>query len=199
MILELGVGMGAVALTAYVLRKVRGRMEAEVAAGDEEGGHDAPPGPERRGPRGLRIGDVLLYADSELWLAACVELDEEGFVMKLFQTPGGGDRAEWVVQLDEEARDLALARSTDEVPAGRVPAELPVDGFRLSLRRRGHATVRTSGEGLPPLTEKAEYIELGGPGGRGLLVLDFQGGERLTLSIERLGRELFDLLPGSDD
>jgi hypothetical protein len=196
-ILELGLGLGAVALTAYALRKVRSRMEGGVT--EEPAAEDGDePEPKRKGPRGLRVGDVLLYADTELWLAAHIELDEEGFVLRLFQTPGGGERAEWVVQLDEEARDLALARVTDEVPDGRVPAELPIGGFRLSLRRRGHARVRTAGEGLPPLTERAEYVELGGPGGRGLLVLDFEGGDRMTLAMERLGRELFDLLPGGD-
>ena len=197
MIIELGVGLGTVALTAFVLRKVRGRMEAAADAVDEA--HADEKKPSARGPRGLRVGDVLLYADTELWLASLVELDEEGFVLRLFQTPGGGERAEWVAQLDDEARDLALAHETDEVPDGRVPAELPIGGFRLSLRRRGHARVRKEGEGLPPLTEKAEYVELGGPGGRGLLVLDFQGGSRLALRMERLGRELFELLPGGDD
>ncbi len=193
MIVELGIGLGAVALTAIALRKIRSRMEAGDPPEATEG---EPSKPEPKGPRGLKIGDVLLYADVELWLASKVELDEEGFVLRLFHTPGGGARAEWVVQLDEHARDLALAKHTDEVPDGRVPAELPIGGFRLSLRRRGHAKVSHDGEGLPPLTEKCEYIELGGPGGRGLLVLDFEGGDRLTLSMERLGRELFDLLPG---
>jgi len=193
MIIELGVGLGAVALAAVALRRLRTRMEA----GEPPPGTVEVPKPKPNGPRGLKIGDVLLYADSELWLAAKVELDEEGFVLRLFHTPGGGDRAEWIVQLDEQAKDLALAKHTDDVPAGRVPAELPIEGFRLSLRRRGHAKVTSEGEGLPPLTEKCEYIELGGPGGRGLLVLDFEGGDRLTLSMERLGRELFDLLPGS--
>ncbi len=196
MIIELGIGLGAVALAGVALRRIRARMEADARAAEGHG-HETKE-PEKKGPRGLKIGDVLLYADTELWLAAKVELDEEGFVLRLFHTPGGGDRAEWVVQLDEQANDLAMAKHTDDVPSGRVPAELPIEGFRLSLRRRGHAKVTTEGEGLPPLTEKCEYIELGGPGGRGLLVLDFEGGDRLTLAMERLGRELFDLLPGSD-
>ena len=197
MFLELGLGLGAVALTAYTLRKLRGRVDDafEEPELEDELGTAAKKGD---GPRGLRIGDVLLYADAELWLAAMVELDEEGFVLRLFRTPGGGERAEWVVQLDREARDLALAHETGEVPDGRVPTSLPIGGIRLSLRRRGHATVRHDGEGLPPFTERAEYVELGGPGGRGLLVLDFEGGGRLALSMERLGRELFELLPGGD-
>jgi len=197
-IIELGIGLGAVALAAVTLRRIRLRMEADAQAAEGEA-EDREEPEQKKGPRGLKIGDVLLYADVELWLAAKVELDEEGFVLRLFHTPGGGDRAEWVVQLDEHAKDLALAKATDEVPDGRVPAELPIDGFRLSLRRRGHAKVSHEGEGLPPLTEKCEYVELGGPGGRGLLVLDFEGGDRLTLAMERLGRELFDLLPGGGD
>ena len=38
--------------------------------------------------RGLRVGDVLLYADTELWLAGMVELWEEDLVARLFPTPG---------------------------------------------------------------------------------------------------------------
>ena len=196
----MGLGLGAVAMAAYALRKLRNRLDplpdpdsAKDSATEREVGSSQP-----AGPRGLQVGDVLLYADSELWLAGKIELDEEGFVLRLFRTPGAG-RCDWVVQLDAEARDLAMAQDTlEEVPDGRVPESLPIGGFRLSLRRRGQAQIVTQGDSLPPVTERCEYVELGGPGGRGLLVLDFRGGGRIALVMERMGRELFDLLPGGD-
>lgn len=157
--------------------------------------------PHRSGPRGLRVGDVLLYADTELWLAGSFELDEEGLVARVFRAPGN-DRAPWVIQLDPDAQKIVLARDCgDEVPGGRVPAELPIGGMRLSLERRGHAKVTVEGELDAPdsTTVRAEYVRMTGPGGRELLVVDFEGGARLALAGERTGRELFDFLPGGDD
>jgi hypothetical protein len=145
----------------------------------------------------MRIGDVLLYGDSEYWLAGEIALDEEGFALRLFTSPGGRDGSH-VVQLDPEAKEIAFLRETTEVPAGRVPVELPIAGYRLALWKRGQADVATSGEHLPPTTMRAEYILLGGPGGRLLLVLDFVGGDRVTLFGERVMREAVDLLPGGD-
>lgn len=160
------------------------------------GEKDAPK--RRPGPRGLRIGDVLLYADTELWLAGSFELDEEGLVARVFRAPGN-DRAPWVIQLDPDAQKIVLARDCgDDVPGGRVPAELPIAGMRLSLERRGHAKVLVEGE-LDDKPPRAEYVRMTGPGGRELLVVDFEGGERIALFGERTGRELFDFLPGGDD
>ncbi len=167
--------------------------------------------PRRSGPRGLRVGDVLLYADTELWLAGSFELDEEGLVARVFRAPGN-DRAPWVIQLDPDAQKIVLARDCSaEVPGGRVPAELPIGGMRLSLERRGQAKVTVEGEldapdakaldakTLDAETVRAEYVRMTGPGGRELLVVDFEGGPRLALAGERTGRELFDFLPGGDD
>jgi len=159
---------------------------------------EPPPRARPEGPRGLRVGDVLLYADTELWLAGEIHLDEEGFALSLFAAPGGA-RATHVVQLDAEAREVAFLTPTEEVPGGAVPTELPIDGLRLSLRRRGHADVRVEGEHLSLTTERAEYVILGGPGGKLVVVVDFAGGDRLALHGERVGREMYDVLPGGDD
>ncbi|HJL05043.1 MAG TPA: hypothetical protein RMH85_01610 [Polyangiaceae bacterium LLY-WYZ-15_(1-7)] len=212
MIVELAVGAGLVAAAALAYRALKRVPEPgapddarpddadvdEKAGGDDTEKPKARKKPKRTGPRGLRVGDVLLYAGSELWLAGCFDLDEEGFVARLFCAPGG-ERAEWVLQLDPEARDIALLDATDEVPGGRVPSELPIGGMRLSLRKRGHALVTPEGDSLPPATEKAEYVLLGGAGGRVLFVVDFEGGDRIALAGEQMGRELFDLLPGGDE
>ncbi len=149
------------------------------------------------GPRGLRVGDVLLYADTELWLAGEVHFDEEGFALSLFITPGGV-RASHVVMLDAEGRDVAFLSETDEVPDGAVPPELPVGGLRLSLWRRGQAEVRTEGEQLPMVSERATYTILRGPGGRLLVVVDYAAGDRIALLGERVGEEFYDILPGGD-
>jgi len=167
---------------------------------DEDGPHGhggRPRGPLRGGPRGLRVDDVLLYADDELWLSGEIYLDEEGFALSLFRAPGS-PRAAWVAMLDPEGREVAFLDPSDEVPDGALPTELPVGGIRLSLRRRGHADVRSEGTQLPLTTERAGYAILGGPGGRTLVVVDFEGGDRIALAGERLGREMYDLPPGGD-
>ena|GEM_PF-2445071 len=155
------------------------------------------PASENDAPRGLRIDDVVLYADTELWLAGALHLEEDGFVMRVFCTPGS-TRATWLVQLDENANDLALCDVTPDVPAGSVPESLPIAGLRLTLRRRGHAHLRTEGADVPRNPSRARYTELIGPGGRTLVVLDFDTGDRLALLGDRIGRELLDLLPGGD-
>jgi hypothetical protein len=149
------------------------------------------------GPRGLRVGDVLLYADTELWLAGMIELDEEGLVARVFPTPGGM-RAEWVAQLDESANDVATLAVTDEVPAGPVPEALPIGGRRLSLERRGQAIVRVDGEHLPRTSPQGRYVILSDAGGRVLVVIDFEKAPRLALVGDRLERHMVDLLPGGD-
>ncbi len=203
MIVELLIGAGLVTLGVVATRAARRRGRDAAEPGDGGRRPEAGPAPARgaeprpSGPRGLRVDDVLLYANDELWLAGEIHLDEEGFALSLFRTPGS-PRFGWVVQLDPEAREVALLEPTAEVPGGAVPTELPIGGIRLSLRRRGHAGVRTAGEHLPQTTERARYAVLGGPGGRTLVVIDFEGGERLALAGERIGRELLDLLPGGE-
>ncbi|MCA9611543.1 MAG: hypothetical protein H6721_21920 [Sandaracinus sp.] len=221
MIVEVAVGSALVAAAAFVWRRVHEKRAMEKRTEDGDGAAkpaekkkaeakpkaepkkpaekpSAPKRPARKGPRGLRCGDVLLYANAELWLAGCFELDEEGLVARVFHAPGN-DRAPWVIQLDPDAQKIVLARDVgDEVPGGRVPSELPVGGMRLSLDRRGHADVYVDGE-MDPKPKRAEFVRMTGPGGRELLVVDFEGGERLSLFGERTGRELFDFLPGGDD
>ena len=204
MVIELLVGAGLVTLGVAAVRALRRRAAEEDAQNAEPPAADAgtklPSDTARTrasGPRGLRTDDVLLYADDELWLAGEVYLDEEGFALSLFRTPGSA-RHEWVAQLDAAGDDLALLCSTSDVPGGVIPTELPIGGMRLRLARRGHADVRTRGEQLPPATERARYAVLAGPGGRTLVVVDFDGGGRLALIGERVSRELLDLLPGGE-
>lgn len=211
--IELIVGAGLVTLGVVAVRAIQKQrrrdgedrgpdgsdMEAEPATGDGSG--DAIPEPARatrpKNPRGLRVDDVLLYADDELWLAGEIHLDEEGFAISLFRTPGSA-RYTWAAQLDPEAREVGILSETEEVPGGVVPTELPIGGLRLTLRRRGQADVRTDGEQLPPTTDRARYAILSGPGGRMAVVVDFEGGDRLALAGERLGREMLELLPGGE-
>ncbi len=223
-IIELAVGAGIVVLGALAIRRAKRReaaaalergdgtdasaAKAETSKDDDETDRDSEPsgeaeaGEEKKrarpqSPRGLRVGDVILYADTELWLAGEVYLDEEGFALSLFAAPGAA-RATHIAQLDAEARDVAFLAHTDEVPGGAVPTELPIEGLRLKLRRRGHADVRTEGEHLPLTTARAEYVILGGPGGKTLVVIDFEAGDRIALHGEVMGPEMYDLLPGGD-
>lgn len=201
-LLALSTGIGAVAL--YVARRVRraspdgsGQKPAQKRARGAARPAAPPVEPASGAPRGLRLADVVLYADTELWLAGALHLEEDGFVMRVFRTPGSA-RAGWLAQLDADASDVALCDVTSEVPAGAVPESLPLGGQRLALRRRGHARVRSEGSDVPRGSSRVRYVELAGPGGRTLLVLDFDGGERLALLGDRVGRELLDLLPGGD-
>lgn len=193
MIAEIAIGAAIVASVTYAFRTL------SAAKRDMRAPEDAPKEtPKRAGPRGLRVGDVLLYAETELWLAGMFELDEEGLVARVFRAPGNS-AGDWVVQLDAEAEDIAIGRETDEVPDGRVPTELPVRGMRVSLRRRADARVTHAGDNLPPISESAQVVLMGGAGGRTLLVVDFAGAGRLSLDLERVGREMIELLPGGDD
>lgn len=193
MIAELAIGAAIVASVTYAFRTLSA-AKREMRAPE----NTAPKVPERAGPRGLRVGDVLLYSDTELWLAGMFELDEEGLVARVFRAPGNS-AADWVVQLDAEAEDIAIGRETHEVPDGRVPSDLPIRGLSLTLRRRADATVTTAGENLPPVAQNAEVVLMGGAGGRTLLVVDFKGAGRLSLDLERVGREMIELLPGGDE
>ena len=194
MIAEIAIGTAIVASVTFAFRTLNAAKRA--ARADEE--ETKPAKPKRTGPRGLRVGDVLLYSDTELWLAGVFELDEEGLVARVFRAPGNS-AAEWVVQLDEEAEDIAIGRETDEVPDGSVPSERPIRGMRVSLRRRASALVTHEGDNLPPISESAEVVLMGGAGGRTLLVIDFKGAGRIALDLERVGREMIELLPGGDD
>lgn len=211
MIVELLVGAGLVAVGTATARILMRRREANANDDEtDEGPKKAPEkGPKkargkkpkakdkRPGPRGLLVGDVLLYADTELWLAGMLELDEEGFVARLFPCPGGG-RADWVAQLDETADDLVTLKDTSEVPAGPVPEALPVGGRRLSLEARGTADVHAKGEHLPRTGSRATYTILSDAGGRVLMVVDFPKAPRLALLGDRMGKHMVDLLPGGD-
>jgi hypothetical protein len=185
-IIELAVGAAATAAAAYILRRLRDRR----APPPQEKG---PPKP--TGPRGLQVGDVLLYATEELWLSAMIEVREEGeFVARLFKTPGS-DHAHWVVQLDPEAKDLALLRNTDILPAGRVPAELRVQGILHHLMKRGTATLRAEGEDLR-VAASGEFTILSGTAGRVIVFVDGKGDERIAAAGERVPPEMLDFLPG---
>jgi len=210
-IIELLVGAGLVAAgaaAARILVRRRGAVDDEEEAAEKKAAKKAERGKgkkgpkrkrdiERSGPRGLRVGDVILYADTELWLSGCIELVEEGLVARLFPCPGS-ERAEWVAQLDEDGNDLATLAPADDVPDGPVPESLPIDGRRLALERRGAAEVTTTGEHLPRTAARASYTLLSDAGGRVLIVVDFVNAPRLALSGDRLSKHMIDLLPGGD-
>ncbi len=92
-------------------------------------------------PRGLRIGDVLLYADAEIWLAGEVHLDEEGFALSLFPTPGA-PRSTFVAQLDEHAREIALVEGANLIGRG-ADCQVRIDLPDIS---RHHARIQVAGD-----------------------------------------------------
>lgn len=194
MIIELALVAGVATSVALWRRRKQRKARAALALAKESGAAGkAEAKPTRRS--GLNVSDVILYADTELWLAGCIDLDDGADVFRLFATPGA-KRASYVAQLDREGEDLATLGAATKVPAGRVPDELSLDGARLRLRKRGRAGVRTEGESLPVCTAQADYVVLGDPSGRLLVVIDFVGGERLALSGEKVPRGMLDVLPG---
>ncbi len=186
MIFEVATAAAAAAAVAFALRQLRNLRQPPP---------ELPSGPKEEGPRGLRVGDVVLYEDDELWLAGSLELREEAsFVARLFRTPQGkvGD---WVAHFDEGAREIAVLSVTDAVPPGSVPAELRHRQMVHQLRGRGTATVRSQGPDLPRAAQ-AEYTILRATAGRLLVVLDFADGTRLSLSGDCVSENFFELLEG---
>jgi len=212
-IIELLIGTGLVAASSAVAgylarRRALRQQKASPGAGAARtsSGTARAPGADPRDAsasaeavtRGLRVDDVLLYANEELWLAGAISLDEEGFVARLFRTPGAA-RCDWLLQLDPAAERIALLVETTDVPTGAVPERLRVDGMLLSLVRRGSAQLAAEGEQLPKgVAGRARYAILGAPGGRTLIVLDVEGGARIAAAGEQVPREMLDLLPGGD-
>lgn len=189
MLIEVLIGGGLVVAGAAAARSLVRRAERESAA--------APKSRETAEPRGLKVGDVLLHGSDEHWLAGMVELDEHGMALRVFRAPGAGEN-EWVAQLDERAKDVALLSETGEVPEGAVPESLPIDGRRLELECRGQADVRVTGEHLPRVQPRCEYTVLSEMAGRILVVIDFERAPRLALAGERVEPHMLELLPGGD-
>lgn len=190
MIVELALASAAILVAGAVARAVaagRARRETERATRRDE--RDAP-----EPSKGLRVGDVLLHVGDELWLAGAVELDEEGARLVLFSVPESA-RATWVLQLDEDGLELVLMRETTEIPEGSVPDRLPLGGRLLSLRKRGRARTRASGE-APSIGAQARYTILADAGGRTAIVVEFEGAPRIALVGDRVERALIDVLPG---
>ncbi len=193
-IVELALGAGVLVAASLAFRTLHERR-ARAQRGVEElrvGAH-----PRLDGPRGFRVGDVLLYADTELWLAGCFELVEQGFVARVFRSPGNR-HAQWVIQLDEEGRNVALAHETDAVPDGALPSELRLREMRFAMVRRTSVVVHRMGAELPRSTKRAVAVFFEGPGGHVALALDFEGGSRLAFEGERVLPEMLELLPAGE-
>ncbi|MCC7541029.1 MAG: hypothetical protein IT379_32725 [Deltaproteobacteria bacterium] len=153
---------------------------------------------ERESVGGLSLGDVVLYLGDELWLAGAVELDEEGFVMKVFKCPGGRE-ATHVVQLDRDAREVMLAREATGVAEGALPSELRTAGSSFTMRRRGSARLHSRGERVLGSATQGRYTWFTAAGGKVLVVIDPDGGTRLSLVGDSVPREMIELLPGSKE
>lgn len=195
MIIEVIVASAALLASAAIARGIAARRSRHARERRGPVAADA----RSEAPRALRVGDVLLHAGEELWLAGAIELDEEGRRTTLFRAPDSA-RAGWVGQLDEEGSELALLSETCEVPEGSVPDRLPVGGRVLALRRRSRVRVRAEGELLPSFAPRAHLTILADAAGRTLVVLDFEGSAagRLALVGDAVARSRFDVLPGGD-
>jgi hypothetical protein len=153
-----------------------------------------PPATAARGP-GLYPGDVLSMSGEEAVLEQGSELDDGGFVLRIFELISV--RPRFLVQLDLAGEALVIAEPTGAVPEGRVADAVELEGRTLGLVRRGKANARAVVAGSPtPWSGELAYVVLGDRGGRRLVVLDAPGQPRLALSGDLLDRRMVDLLPG---
>ena len=180
--MEILVGAAAVALVSAAAARAR-RSARQRASADP---------PRAAGGTGLAVGDVVLRGAAELWLTGALELDEDGTRIVLFRASDG---AQWIVQLDERGRELAVAAASSELPEGSIPDRLPIQGRTLSLRRRGRARARFHGE-LTGRDGPALVTVLAESGRRVLVAVDLEGAPRLALVGERVDRAELDVLPG---
>ncbi|MFO0695884.1 MAG: hypothetical protein U0230_20140 [Polyangiales bacterium] len=182
MIVELALVTAGLAVGAGIARALRKKPTAR-------------PEPSAAGPRRLRLGDVLVHPDGDLWIQGRMTLREGPESLTLLRTQGA-PHADWL--LEPRPDELHVLVPTVGVPPGRVPSELRRGPLIARLIRRGPVAVETEGEGLPPTTPKAELVVLGCPNGDRILVLDFADGSRLALEGRPLDRGLVDVLPGGD-
>ena len=149
-------------------------------------------------PRGLKDGDVLLVIGEELALGSTLQIDEAGFVLRALRTIGTAS-ASWVVQLDSEARTIALASESSELGDGRVADALLIGGRTLTLKTRGRGRIASTGPDVPQANGKsAAYVVLTERGGTVAVAIDIDGLPRIALLGKIVDRRTVDLLPGGD-
>ncbi|MEM9861217.1 MAG: hypothetical protein AAF938_06355 [Myxococcota bacterium] len=171
------------AAVAYALRTLRDRRTPPPEA-------ESAPAPS--GPRGLKVGDVILHGADEAWLGGMLEANEEGrFVVRLFHAPG----SPWVAQLDARAERIAYVEAI-ELADGAVPAELVRKGIRHHLERRAEVQLSRAGEDVPE-GDAADYVCLTGSAGRVVLSFDI-GEKRHAFAGEVIPRAMLEVLPGDD-
>ena len=186
MVLELAAITGALAVCAALGRAYRQRPRAPEPPRDEA---------EKLPLGALKLGDVLLYLDDELWLAGSVSLTDGSLRLRLFSVPAARS-ATWLGELDGHSGDLALLREESDVPAGALPDVVSLGGRVLTLRDRTNVHIACAGEHLPTFAGRYLCTRFEAAGGRVLLVLDAADGTRLALGGERMPRALFEVLPG---
>jgi len=189
MIIEITIGVAALAASSLVTRALWARRAARARATAE-----APPAaPIVRGP-GLHPGDVVMISGGELALERASELDDGG-ILRVLETIAAEPR--YLVQLDPAGERIVLAKPYLDLPEGRVADVVEIEGRVLTLARRGEATSRPvlpDREGL--LAGRVRFTVLADRGGRHLVVLDQEPGTRLALTGDLLDRRLIDVLPG---
>lgn len=184
MILEIAIASGVAVAIGSLAAWRRGRPTKVVAARPDV-------------PRSLRVGDVILYDGTELWLAGQVALSDGAFSLELFRTPGNS-MCEWIAAAGTPGNDILLLRpSTPLNDAGDADA-IRIGDTLYQRKRRGRATVLAKGSELPSTTSSASYAYFEGPGGHRGVVVEFEPTHRLALTGVRAEPSRIDVLPGGD-
>ncbi len=174
--IEIALGATLLAASALIVRSVRRRRRAVAARGPKPPRPTSTPASSPKGARGLRVGDVLLYGDSELWLAGSIALEEPGTTLRLFPTPGS-ERGTWVAQSRSRGSRSRPPRPLDRgargpsprVPSHRRDAPVLAQARPRPRRGRGRASARhdrTSGLRHPRGGRRALAPRGGLPGRR---------------------------------
>lgn len=188
MIVEIAVVSGLVAAVGAITTAMRRRTARKALPATS---------PPSSAPRGLHVGDVFLYMNSELWLSASAIVDDDGPALCLYRTPGN-PHADWIAILEPAAREVFALKTTSALGDGAPPDSIRLGEFELRLLRRGRATLRLAGEDLPLQGDLCNYAILRGVGGQLAITLDTNKSSRLALSGAALDSSSLDLLPGGD-
>jgi hypothetical protein len=188
-ILELALGAAIVGAGSAIARLLYQRRAAAA--------RPLPPPvsdrPARRGP-GLHPGDVLMHDGVEHALERASELDD-GTLVRVLQVIATSPR--FVVQLDALGDRLVVATPYEALPEGRVADVVAIGVRSLSLVRRGEASARAVLDGHEGLfTGRCRFVVLADRGGKHLVVIEPEGGARLSLVGDLVDRRRIDVLPG---
>lgn len=143
----------------------------------------------------LRVGDVIVQGDEDWLIVGTCTYREEQDTWWLHRVDSGGERRWFEVRKRDGWVASFFEEATDVPSFGQLYDGLTHKGSPYRLVRRGDARVSLDGETDGHKSGLLRYATYEGPGG-GYLNVDEAGGERSSLSGERVVSEGLMLMPG---